>query len=73
MSTRELTFAQAIREALDEELARDERIVLFGEDIGAWGGVFRTTEGLYEKYGPERVIDTPLSEEGISVWRLGLP
>ncbi|MFN3309573.1 MAG: alpha-ketoacid dehydrogenase subunit beta, partial [Anaerolineales bacterium] len=46
------------------ELARDERIVLFGEDIGAWGGVFRTTEGLYEKYGPERVIDTPLSEEG---------
>ncbi len=64
MSTRELTFAQAIREALDEELARDESIVLFGEDIGAWGGVFRTTEGLYEKYGPERVIDTPLSEEG---------
>jgi pyruvate/2-oxoglutarate/acetoin dehydrogenase E1 component len=64
MSTREITFAQAIREALDEELARDEKIVLFGEDIGAWGGVFRTTEGLYEKYGPERVIDTPLSEEG---------
>ena len=64
MSTRELTFAQAIREALDEEMARDERIIILGEDVGAWGGVFRTTEGLFQKYGPERVIDTPLSEEG---------
>jgi pyruvate/2-oxoglutarate/acetoin dehydrogenase E1 component len=64
MSTRELSFAQAIREALDEELARDEKIFVMGEDVGAWGGVFRTTEGLFEKYGPERVIDTPLSEEG---------
>jgi pyruvate dehydrogenase E1 component beta subunit len=64
MSTRELTFAQAIREALDEEMARDERIIVLGEDVGAWGGVFRTTEGLFQKYGPERVIDTPLSEEG---------
>jgi pyruvate dehydrogenase E1 component beta subunit len=64
MSTRELTFAQAIREALDEELARDNRLFILGEDVGAWGGVFRTTEGLYQKYGPERVIDTPLSEEG---------
>ncbi|RCK73441.1 MAG: Acetoin dehydrogenase E1 component beta-subunit [Anaerolineae bacterium] len=69
---RELTFAQAIREALDEELARDEKIVLFGEDIGAWGGVFRTTEGLYEKYGPERVIDTPLSEEGYVGMAVGI-
>jgi pyruvate/2-oxoglutarate/acetoin dehydrogenase E1 component len=59
-----LTFAQAIREALDEEMARDERIIVLGEDVGAWGGVFRTTEGLFQKYGPERVIDTPLSEAG---------
>ena len=64
MSTRELTFAQAIREALDEEMGRDERIFVLGEDVGVWGGVFRTTEGLFQKYGPERVIDTPLSEEG---------
>ena len=64
MSTRELTFAQAIREALDEELSRDPNIFVMGEDVGAWGGVFRTTEGLYEKYGPDRIIDTPLSEEG---------
>jgi pyruvate/2-oxoglutarate/acetoin dehydrogenase E1 component len=64
MSTRELTFAQAIREALDEEMARDEKIFILGEDVGAWGGVFRATEKLFEKYGGERVIDTPLSEEG---------
>jgi pyruvate/2-oxoglutarate/acetoin dehydrogenase E1 component len=64
MSTRELTFAQAIREALDEEMARDPRIFILGEDVGAWGGVFRTTETLFEKYGGDRVIDTPLSEEG---------
>jgi acetoin:2,6-dichlorophenolindophenol oxidoreductase subunit beta len=64
MSTRELTFAQAIREALDEEMARNEKIVVLGEDVGAWGGVFRATEGLYEKYGAQRVVDTPLSEEG---------
>jgi pyruvate/2-oxoglutarate/acetoin dehydrogenase E1 component len=64
MSTRELTFAQAIREALDEEMARDERIFILGEDVGMWGGVFRTTEGLFQKYGGDRVIDTPLSEEG---------
>jgi pyruvate dehydrogenase E1 component beta subunit len=64
MSTRELTFAQAIREALDEEMALNERIILLGEDVGAWGGVFRVTEGLAAKYGADRVIDTPLSEEG---------
>jgi len=64
MSMRELTFAEAIREALDEELARDSRLVVMGEDVGAWGGVFRTTQGLFQKYGPDRLIDTPLSEEG---------
>ena len=64
MSTRDLTFAQAIREALDEEMARDENIFILGEDVGVWGGVFRTTEKLFETYGCDRVIDTPLSEEG---------
>src|SRR5512142_1835326 len=64
MSTRELTFAQAIREALDEEMARDPNIFCLGEDIAAWGGVFRCTEGLVDKYGTDRVVDTPLSEEG---------
>jgi pyruvate/2-oxoglutarate/acetoin dehydrogenase E1 component len=57
-----INFRTAIRDALDEELAADERVVLFGEDIAAAGGVFATTPGLYEKYGPERVFDTPISE-----------
>ena len=64
MSTRELTFSQAIREALDEEMAHNDQIVVLGEDVGVWGGVFRATEGLYEKYGADRVVDTPLTEEG---------
>jgi pyruvate/2-oxoglutarate/acetoin dehydrogenase E1 component len=58
----ELEFRQAIREALDEELARDERVIFLGEDVAAAGGVFAVTPGLLEKHGPERVIDTPISE-----------
>jgi pyruvate/2-oxoglutarate/acetoin dehydrogenase E1 component len=57
-----VAFRTAIRDALDEELAADERVILFGEDIAAAGGVFSTTTGLYDKYGPERVFDTPISE-----------
>jgi acetoin:2,6-dichlorophenolindophenol oxidoreductase subunit beta len=58
----ELEFRQALREALDEELARDERVILFGEDVAIAGGVFAVTPGLYEKYGASRVFDTPISE-----------
>ena len=57
-----LAFRTAIRDALDEELAADERVILFGEDVAVAGGVFATTTGLYDKYGPERVFDTPISE-----------
>src|SRR3954462_846230 len=57
-----LPFRTAIRDALDEELGADERVVLFGEDIAVAGGVFATTTGLYDKYGPDRVFDTPISE-----------
>jgi acetoin:2,6-dichlorophenolindophenol oxidoreductase subunit beta len=57
-----VAFRTAIRDALDEELAADDRVILFGEDIAVAGGVFATTTGLYEKYGPERVFDTPISE-----------
>jgi pyruvate/2-oxoglutarate/acetoin dehydrogenase E1 component len=59
---RTIDFRTAIREALDEELARDERVVFFGEDVAIAGGVFAVTPGLYEKYGEERVFDTPISE-----------
>jgi pyruvate/2-oxoglutarate/acetoin dehydrogenase E1 component len=55
-------FRAAIRDALDEELARDESVILFGEDIAVAGGVFVTTPGLSEKYGDDRVFDTPISE-----------
>ena len=58
----EIDFREAIRSALDEELARDERVILFGEDVAVAGGVFAVTPGLQEKYGPARVFDTPISE-----------
>ena len=61
-----LEFRAAIRQALDESLAADERVILFGEDVAIAGGVFVTTPGLYEKYGPERVFDTPISELAIT-------
>jgi acetoin:2,6-dichlorophenolindophenol oxidoreductase subunit beta len=60
--TDELEFRDAIRGALDEELERDERVVFFGEDVAAAGGVFAVTPGLQEKHGPKRVFDTPISE-----------
>jgi len=55
-------FRTALREALDEELAADESVVIFGEDVAAAGGVFAVTTGLFEKYGPGRIFDTPISE-----------
>ncbi|MEB3245659.1 MAG: alpha-ketoacid dehydrogenase subunit beta [Vampirovibrionales bacterium] len=60
-----LTLVQAIQNALDTEMERDTRVVVFGEDVGLNGGVFRATEGLQAKYGAQRVFDTPLSESGI--------
>jgi pyruvate/2-oxoglutarate/acetoin dehydrogenase E1 component len=60
--TVEVELREAVRQALDEELARDERVFLFGEDVALAGGVFAVTPGLHEKYGPDRVFDTPISE-----------
>jgi pyruvate/2-oxoglutarate/acetoin dehydrogenase E1 component len=57
-----MDFRSAVRDALDEALAADERVILFGEDVAVAGGVFAATPGLYEKYGAERVFDTPISE-----------
>ena len=56
----EIEFREALRTALDEELERDERVILFGEDVAIAGGVFAVTPGLYEKHGPQRVFDTPI-------------
>ena len=58
----EIEFRQALRDALDEELERDERVIFFGEDVAIAGGVFAVSPGLYEKYGAHRVFDTPISE-----------
>jgi len=59
---REITYAEAIREALRQEMRRDERVFLIGEDIGIYGGAFGVTYGLLEEFGEERVRDTPISE-----------
>ena len=70
----ELNYAEALREALDEEMDRDERVFLMGEDIGRWGrggGIFGVTRGLLDKYGPARVRDTPISEEGFVAMGVG--
>lgn len=61
---RELSYAEAIREAMAIAMARDERVILMGEDIGVYGGAFQVTGDLVEKYGTDRVMDTPISELG---------
>ncbi len=64
MGERVITFAEALNEALDQEMARDPKVFVMGEDVGVYGGIFGVTKGLLEKYGPERVRDTPIAESG---------
>jgi pyruvate/2-oxoglutarate/acetoin dehydrogenase E1 component len=61
---RDLTYREAVREALRQELSRDPNVVLLGEDIGQYGGVFKVTLGLIDEFGPERVVQTPIAEAG---------
>ena len=61
----ELTYREAVARGIAQEMERDERVVFLGEDVGKAGGVFKTTVGLYEKFGPRRVRDTPISEQAI--------
>jgi 2-oxoisovalerate dehydrogenase E1 component beta subunit len=61
----EITYLEAIREALFEEMDRDANVFCLGEDIGGYGGAFKVTEGLLDRFGESRVIDTPISETGI--------
>lgn len=63
---REISYSEALNEALREEMERDERVIVFGEDVGVFGGVYKVTKGLLEKFGPERVRDTPISEAAIA-------
>jgi 2-oxoisovalerate dehydrogenase E1 component beta subunit len=60
-----ITYLEAIRQAMHEEMARDERVFVLGEDVGVYGGAFKVTEGLIDTYGEKRVIDTPISEVAI--------
>jgi pyruvate/2-oxoglutarate/acetoin dehydrogenase E1 component len=64
MADRELTYRDALNEALHEEMTRDPSVCLLGEDVGRYGGPFQVTRGLYDRFGEKRVRDTPISEEG---------
>jgi len=70
---REMTYVEAINEALMEEMTRDEKVFIMGEDVGGGygGGIFTATRGLFDKFGPERVIDTPISESAIAGCAIG--
>ena len=67
----EITYLEAIRQAMWEEMERDERVFILGEDIGVYGGAFKVTKGFLEKFGGDRVIDTPISEEGYTGVAIG--
>jgi pyruvate dehydrogenase E1 component beta subunit len=61
-----ITVREALRAAMDEEMARDDSVILLGEEVGAYNGAYKVSQGLLEKYGPDRVMDTPISEEGFT-------
>lgn len=67
----EIMFWEAVRRAHDEEMARDPLVITMGEDIGVVGGTYKATQGLYDKYGPDRVIDTPISENSYTGLGIG--
>jgi pyruvate/2-oxoglutarate/acetoin dehydrogenase E1 component len=72
MNMREITYAEALREALREEMIRNPNVMLLGEEIGVFGGAYKITRGLLEEFGPERVRDTPISEIAIAGTAIGL-
>lgn len=67
----EITYVEAIQQALCEEMEKDDSVFILGEDIGAYGGAFRVTQGMMEKFGEMRVLDTPLSESGFTGAAIG--
>ena len=72
MATTTMTMIQALRSAMDIMLERDDNVVVYGQDVGYFGGVFRCTEGLQNKYGKSRVFDAPISESGIVGTAVGM-
>jgi pyruvate dehydrogenase E1 component beta subunit len=71
METKTMTYMQALRLAMDEELARDDKVILLGQDVGILGGAYGVTGDLYHKYGPDRIIDSPLAENAIVGFGIG--
>ncbi len=67
----EITYREAIRQAIDEEMARDERVFLIGEEVAQYNGAYKVSQGLLDKYGQKRVIDTPITEEGFTGLGIG--
>lgn len=66
-----ITFREALRQAMDEEMARDERVFIMGEEVAQYNGAYKVTQGLWEKYGDLRVVDTPITEEGFTGMGVG--
>ena len=72
-----ITYSKAINQALEEEMRRDENVILYGQDVAEWGGIFKVTDGLLEKFGPDRVFNSPISENvmvgaGVGAATMGL-
>lgn len=61
-----IAFRQALKDAMDEEMARDQNVILMGEEVAQYNGAYKVSQGLLDKYGPERIIDTPITEEGFT-------
>ncbi|HHU13172.1 MAG TPA: pyruvate dehydrogenase complex E1 component subunit beta [Clostridiaceae bacterium] len=71
LSMAEITYREAIRQAIDEEMSRDERVFILGEEVAEYDGAYKVTQGLLDKYGDRRVMDTPISEEGFTGFGIG--
>jgi len=71
MSTQIIEMREALRQAMDEEMARDVRVFIIGEEVAEYNGAYKVTKGMLAKWGPERVIDTPIAEEGFAGLAIG--
>ena len=68
-----LTYREALNEALREEMRRDEKVFLIGEDVAYYQGAFKVSKGFLEEFGPDRVIDTPMADWDLPAWRSAPP
>ena len=71
MATREIEFRDALREAMSEEMRRDERVFLMGEEVAQYSGAYKVSRGMLEEFGPQRIVDTPISESGFAGLGIG--